>query len=99
MSDDANRSYGRINANRVGKDNHPDQVLIRTPEWMDQALCVGAYDDAFPRTKNAARSFIRRYCAGCPVVAECAAWAVKHNVQYGVYGGEVVGRDYLGDAA
>jgi Fe-S cluster biogenesis protein NfuA len=104
MSSDQSVRTLSLSATRVGKDNQPDQVLIRTPEWMDDAKCRNAIangdgDLAFPATKADAYLFVRCYCTGCPVIQECADHAIRHKVEYGVYGGKVIGRDYLQETA
>lgn len=47
-------------------------------EWRDRALCAGRpLSEAHPHVRGDQRvTAARRYCAGCPVVAECAADAL-----------------------
>jgi hypothetical protein len=69
--------------------------------WLDQAACAGADTERFflgprdggrGRTAETAQRRItetaNRYCARCPVVAECAAWADKHR-SIGLFGGSL----------
>ncbi|MFD3334728.1 WhiB family transcriptional regulator [Streptomyces sp. NPDC058700] len=54
--------------------------------WMGSALCrtVDA-DDLF--VQGAAQSRAKALCTGCPVKAECLAYALDGRIEYGVWGG------------
>jgi hypothetical protein len=101
-----------LNATRVGKDNQPDQVLIKTPAWIDRAACGSLGVDAkryesarkdleatMPSTKKEGRRFIKKYCRACPVQQECGEYAQRLGIQVGIYGGVIFGRDYTEETA
>jgi WhiB family redox-sensing transcriptional regulator len=61
-------------------------------DWMDDATCRTTDPDIFfpPEETKYARSVHRakKVCAGCPVVAECAEYALNHpDHMLGVWGG------------
>jgi WhiB family redox-sensing transcriptional regulator len=56
-------------------------------DWRHQAACVGADPELwFPVGPLADVSEAKAVCAGCPVRAVCAVWALERSVQ-GVWGG------------
>lgn len=82
--DDARRELGvREDAleqalRRAGHVDLPDTRSWRDGLWRDHAACRGADPELFapvditkPDTVPAARETARRYCASCPVLAEC----------------------------
>ena len=61
-----------------------------TENWRTRAACRG-YDPEWWFTTGergrAARQRAQTICRGCPVRAECAAWALRYGIEYGVFGG------------
>jgi len=59
------------------------------PGWRDRAACAGTDPDLFfpepDEGEDAAAAKV--ICAGCPVRAECLAWALAAPAQFGVFGG------------
>lgn len=62
-------------------------------DWMDQAACKGLDINFFYTSRNSPNpkylehlSTLRRMCGGCPVLAECAEYGIKHE-KYGFFGG------------
>ncbi|MFF9428354.1 WhiB family transcriptional regulator [Streptomyces sp. NPDC091368] len=54
--------------------------------WMSSGLCRTARaDDLF--VEGAAQNRAKALCTGCPVQAECLAYALDHRVEHGVWGG------------
>ncbi len=58
-------------------------------EWMDEAACVGMDTSeffpnrgAFPQDGAAVQ-----VCATCPVRLDCLLYALRNNIQHGVWGG------------
>jgi len=58
-------------------------------EWMDEAACLGMdtatfFPDrgAFPQDGPAVQ-----VCATCPVRLDCLLYALRNNIQHGVWGG------------
>lgn len=65
--------------------------------WMADGLCVDADnpDAWFPHPKHEAAA-AKKLCAGCPVRAKCAAFAVADSTLEGIWGGTTFGqRDWL----
>lgn len=73
---------------------------------MSKAACAGSAhtedfnpkkDPAFPSTagrgglERQAKAFIDKYCTGCPVTKECAAWGAQFETVGGIWGGQLVG--------
>ena len=64
-------------------------TVWRRPEWHEQAACRGKDISLFFPNK-AGPGHLREalaVCDTCPVVTECADWAVTRNELYGVWGG------------
>lgn len=56
--------------------------------WMDHAACgeLAALDVFFGDPETA-----KAICAGCPVTAECRAYADANHIRLGVWGGDDLG--------
>lgn len=102
MSLDQDHQYGRISAVRAGKSNRVDLVLIKTPEWMSDAACVGHDPEWWHRTSGPTptlkahpggdenhdnRVRAMRICATCPVKQQCNEHG-KTTRSTGLFGGE-----------
>ncbi len=62
-----------------------DQVIAG--DWRSEAACATADPEAFyPDDENRSRA-AKTVCAGCPVVAQCLAYAFTANEPFGVWGG------------
>lgn len=62
--------------------------------WMEHAACLGEHvDAAFPIDVFTARAFIRDNCDRCPVLDSCAAFAAAQQVEWGIWGGRLLGKD------
>ena len=59
-----------------------------TLDWQRRGACVGIdQPDRFhPDTSGPTPRSLTDLCHGCPVLAECFAWALEHE-SYGVWGG------------
>jgi WhiB family redox-sensing transcriptional regulator len=60
------------------------------PAWMDEAACKGKpIEWWFPREGHGISSYAdaRRVCDGCPVRAECLAFAQDNGERFGMWGG------------
>jgi WhiB family redox-sensing transcriptional regulator len=58
--------------------------------WQDEAACQYTDPDAFFPEKGEANKQAKAVCAGCPVRAECLAYALEHSAtvgRFGVWGG------------
>ena len=58
--------------------------------WADHAACAGSdWQVFFPSTDGPTRSVTaaKRVCARCPVWGECLDYAIRHKMDYGVWGG------------
>lgn len=59
------------------------------PAWMERGACLGTDTERFfpeGQGSKAGLAKAREVCAGCPVLDECLAFALKHGEQ-GVWGG------------
>lgn len=66
------------------------QILadVREMGWVDQALCTEVdIGDLFFVEKGGSTRPAKRVCSQCPVAAECLAYALEHEIEYGVFGG------------
>jgi WhiB family redox-sensing transcriptional regulator len=70
-----------------------DDLLNRSLNWMDQAVCKGRTHLFFPpkaerpQARVRREAHARRLCLSCPVQAECQVFA-RSNREYGYWGGE-----------
>ena len=62
--------------------------------WQDRAACAGTTmllffgrDGETQAEREARESEARAVCASCPVRSECLAYALRHSVRYGIWGG------------
>lgn len=70
-------------------------------KWMQRAQCDGQNPADFYPTGNQAghhgngyfttddleRAVAAERCPGCPVITDCLAYALKHSIDWGVWGG------------
>jgi WhiB family redox-sensing transcriptional regulator len=67
--------------------------------WQDRSACTGVDTNLFfepeaprlgrvnQRLKTQREDAAKRICAGCPVAAQCLAWAEATGQAYGIWGG------------
>lgn len=55
--------------------------------WMTKAKCREYPTDLFFPEVGVNIGPIRQICAACPVQQECLEYALKHNIEHGVWGG------------
>lgn len=62
--------------------------------WQDGAACTGTAMPLFfgpdretQAEREAREGEAKAVCASCPVRAECLAYALRHSVRYGIWGG------------
>lgn len=70
--------------------SEPSSVFaVERPDWWDRANCVGTDVSLFfpGRGRNETLREAQAVCAGCECRPECLAFALDHNIQYGVFGG------------
>lgn len=73
----------------------PLELVDVSDGWELDARCRGEEDALFfgpnrfePKRERLAREqAAKAICAGCPVVAECRDFALRHGEMYGVWGG------------
>ena len=63
------------------------QDLGEATPWTVDALCAQTNPDQFFPDKGESSVDAKTVCASCPVIAECLAYAVKHRIHHGVWGG------------
>ena len=54
--------------------------------WQDDALCATTDPDAFFPEKDGSAARAKKICGQCDVVAECLAYALSRNEQFGIWG-------------
>lgn len=64
-----------------------DIALINPEPWMQGASCASANPEEWFPEKGVSSADAKKVCAKCDVVAECLAYALEHDEQYGVWGG------------
>jgi WhiB family redox-sensing transcriptional regulator len=60
--------------------------LVPAPDWT-AALCAQVDPDLWFPDKGGSTRVPKQICAGCPIKAECLAWAIATDERYGVWGG------------
>jgi WhiB family redox-sensing transcriptional regulator len=70
----------------VPVDSTPRAVAAKDRAWVSKALCRETDPDALFVPGAAQRKAVV-ICRHCPVMQECAAEALDHKVEYGVWGG------------
>lgn len=61
--------------------------------WRADAVCLEIGTEPFfpeDETDNTMGKLAQRVCMTCPVQAECLAFSLEHEIEYGIWGG--VGR-------
>lgn len=68
---------------------HALQLLIDVSDmdWADYALCAEVGGDLHFPEKSEPSAPANRICMACEVRAECAEYALTHQIQHGVWGG------------
>ena len=58
-------------------------------DWQDRAFCGKASDpdEYFLEKQRGAAAIAKRLCGGCVVRAECLAYALENDEQFGIWGG------------
>lgn len=57
-------------------------------EWRFRAACRNVNPEWF-FPKYAPSRKVKAICEGCPVREQCLAYAIEHDVEYGVWGGMI----------
>lgn len=61
---------------------------VREMGWADRALCTEVdIGDLFFVEKGGSTRPAKLICSRCPVAADCLAYALEHEIEFGVYGG------------
>ena len=63
------------------------EVVDVTGVWQDRALCRKVDGDMFFGSGSAVEHEAKDVCKSCPVRWECLAYALRHRVEHGVWGG------------
>jgi hypothetical protein len=56
-------------------------------EWRERAACRGQDPDLWYPERGADVSIAKAICAGCPVRADCLAFALGNGEHHGIWGG------------
>jgi WhiB family transcriptional regulator, redox-sensing transcriptional regulator len=81
-------SRGRVPrmSTRIGADLASITAVADEP-WSKLGVCMTTDPDLFFPDKGVNVVEAKKVCAGCPVVVECASYAVRADERYGVWGG------------
>ena len=55
-------------------------------DWAQHGACGKAEPDAL-FVRGAAQQTAKQVCMGCPVIAECLAYSLDNQIEFGVWGG------------
>lgn len=61
--------------------------LVDRELWQQQAICPQTDAESFFPEKGGSTREAKAVCASCPVIAECLAYALDHDIRFGVWGG------------
>ena len=61
--------------------------LVRRPKWQERSACRKEDTSTFFPVDGVGLSVARRICAGCPVIAECRAFACADSSLKGIWAG------------
>lgn len=61
--------------------------IVRPPPWRELAACAGMDPALFFPERGANTEPAKQVCARCPVIEECADFAIEHRERYGIWGG------------
>lgn len=74
--------------------HRPARPVTENWDWQIFAACRGLDVDTFYHQngerraqKNERVSRAKKICSGCPVIGECASWALTTREPYGIWGG------------
>lgn len=63
-------------------------LLTSDTSWMERARCRDVKPEVFFPSDGLGVLVAQRYCAQCPVKAQCLDYALENRIQHGVWGGE-----------
>ncbi|GAA5115967.1 WhiB family transcriptional regulator [Haloechinothrix salitolerans] len=75
-----------IRGHRLGAVDATPRLPI-PPAWTVDAVCAQTDPEAFFPEKGGSTRAAKQICAGCPVRAECLAWALENGERVGIWGG------------
>lgn len=55
--------------------------------WMDDAVCTSIDPCIFFSVNYGEQRVAKKFCETCPVKNDCLAYALKHNIEFGIWGG------------
>lgn len=65
---------------------------IRAREWVEEGRCYGHRDpDPWFSDRSRDVEWAKRFCAACPVRAECLEYALVESLEFGIFGGLTAG--------
>lgn len=62
-------------------------VVWEQAGWMRDGLCAQTDPDSYYPEQGESTAAAKQVCQGCPVRAECLAYALARNERFGVWGG------------
>lgn len=61
--------------------------LRERPQWQDEALCAQADPESWYPEQGGSTTAAKQVCMGCPVRAQCLAYALAGHERFGIWGG------------
>lgn len=58
-----------------------------TGHWTEESLCAQTDPELFFPRKGESPRLAKEICRSCPVIEECLAYALDHDIEFGVWGG------------
>jgi WhiB family redox-sensing transcriptional regulator len=65
----------------------PMAAVASERAWRENALCRSIDPEAFFADDQQSTAMAKAACMFCPIAADCLAYALDNNEQYGVWGG------------
>lgn len=65
----------------------PAAGVLVSPIWMTEALCVESDPELWWPADGGSTAPAKRICQVCPVITECALYAMTHDERGGIWGG------------
>jgi len=85
-------TYRRIDENRrLMRQYNLPVAKMPMSDWVDKADCKNVPIEIFFPNQGGSTQLARRICATCPVRQQCINYAIANHIEYGVWGGMIVG--------
>lgn len=65
-------------------------INLNNETWYKDGLCLSKEQDIFFPERGASTRQAKAFCRTCPVIEDCLDFLVRHEQEYGVWGGVLV---------